>query len=97
MITKPETYTVTVSELALHQLDAACAYIHAQGAPLAAQRMATRFLSAIETLERHPFRGRAISKGLYEFVVVRPYLIRYRIKGIVVEIVRIKHGAQRPS
>lgn len=97
MTTKSPVYVVSVSALALHQLDDACAYIHAQGAPLAAQRMAARFLAAIETLERHPFRGRPVIGGLYELIVVRPYLIRYRIRADTVEIVRIKHGAQRPG
>jgi plasmid stabilization system protein ParE len=72
MTPKPQTYTVTVSALALHQLDEACAYIHGQGAPLAAQRMAARLLSAIETLERHPQRGRPVSRGIYELLTVRP-------------------------
>jgi toxin ParE1/3/4 len=97
MTTKPRTYTVTVSALALHQLDEACAYIHEQGAPLAAQRMAARFLAVIETLEQHPERGRLVSRGLYELLVVRPYVIRYRIRSSVVEVVRIRHAAQRPD
>lgn len=97
MTTKPKTYAVTASALALSQLEDACAYIHAQGAPLAAQRMAARFVSAIETLERHPYRGRSISGGLYELLTVRPYVIRYRVKAGEVEIVRIKHAAQRPG
>jgi len=60
MNTKLPTYVVSISPQALHQLDEARAYIHAQGAPLAAQRMAARFLAAIETLEQHPQRGRRV-------------------------------------
>ena len=97
MTTKPPPYTVTVSALALHQLDEACAYIHAQGAPLAAQRMAARFLAAIETLEQHPQRGRRGAHGLYELLIVRPYVIRYRIRPGMVDVVRIRHAAQRPG
>jgi plasmid stabilization system protein ParE len=97
MTTKPQTYAVTVSALALHQMEEACAYIHGHGAPLAAQRMAVRFLAAIETLEHHPERGRPVSRGLYELLTVRPYVIRYRIGPGAVEVVRIWHAAQRPG
>jgi plasmid stabilization system protein ParE len=72
MAANPGKYSVSVSALALRQLDEACAYIHDQGAPLAAQRMAARFIAAIETLERQPFRGRPVDRGLYELVTVRP-------------------------
>ena len=54
MTTKPQIYAVTVSAQALNQLKEACNYIHSQGAPLAAQRMAARFEATIETLERLP-------------------------------------------
>lgn len=87
-------YSVTVSALALRQLGEACAYIHDQGAPLAAQRMAARFIAAIETLERQPFRGRPVSRGLYELVTVRPYVIRYRIRGDAVEVAAMARGGQ---
>ncbi|MFT4253672.1 MAG: type II toxin-antitoxin system RelE/ParE family toxin [Caulobacter sp.] len=88
-------YQVTVSSLALDQLEEACAYIHEQGAPLAAQRMAARFLAAIETLERHPERGRPVSRGLRELLILRPYLIRYRIRANMVEVIRIRHAARK--
>ena len=97
MTKKPTIYTVTVSAQALHQLDEACAYIHSQGAPLAAQGMAAKLLTAIETLEQHPQRGRRVSQDLYELLAVRPYVIRYRIRSSTVEVVRIRHAAQRPS
>lgn len=80
--------------MALRQLEEACAYVHAQGAPLAAQRMAARFLAAIETLERHPQRGCPVSRGLRELLIVRPYMIRYRIRAGTVEVIRIRHAAQ---
>jgi plasmid stabilization system protein ParE len=97
MTTKPQTYTVTVSALALQQLAEACDYIHEQGAPLAAQRMAARLHAAIEVLERHPQRGRPVARGIYELLTVRPYVIRYRIRSSLVEVVRIRHTAQRPD
>jgi toxin ParE1/3/4 len=30
-------------------------------------------------------------------VAIAPYVIRYRVKGGMVQIVRIKHGAERPD
>jgi plasmid stabilization system protein ParE len=69
----------------------------ARRSPLAAQSMATRLLTAIETLEQHPQRGRRVSHDLYELVTVRPYVIRYRIRPNTVEVVRIRHAAQRPA
>lgn len=95
--TKPAAYTVTISALALHQLEEACAYIHAKGSPFAAQRMAARFVEAIETLESYPRRGRSVAGGLFELLVVRPYLIRYRIRADMVEVVNLRHAAQRPA
>lgn len=59
--------------------------------------MATRFHTAIESLEHHPKRGRPVSRGLYELLVVKPYLIRYRIGADSVEVIRIRHAAQRPG
>jgi len=96
MTTKPPTYTVSISPQALRQLDQARAYIHAQGAPLAAQRMATRFVAAIETLEQHPHRGRRVSHDIHELVIVQPYVIRYRIQADAVKVMRIRHAARRP-
>ncbi len=96
MTTKPATYVVSISPQALQQLDDARAYIHAQGAPLAAQRMAARFATAIETLEQHPYRGRRVSRDIHELLIVQPYVIRYRIRPGAVEVMRIRHAAPRP-
>jgi plasmid stabilization system protein ParE len=59
--------------------------------------MAARFLTAIETLERHPQRGRHVSRDMYELLTVRPYVIRYRIMPGAIEVVRIRHVARRPG
>lgn len=61
---------------------------------MAAQRMAERLLAAADDLSEHAERGRPIGKGRRELAVVWPYLIRYRIDGDVVYILRIRHGAQ---
>lgn len=56
--------------------------------------MAQRLWLAGESLAEHPDRGRVLN-GLRELAIVPPYLIRYRVAGDIVQIVRIKHGAQR--
>lgn len=58
--------------------------------------MALRLKLAAESLVQHPERGRA-SGQLRELTTVPPYLIRYRISENTVQIVRIKHGAQKPE
>ena len=44
-----------------------------------------------------PDRGRLANGGLRELTVIYPYIIRYEAHGDLVRIIRIKHGAQRPS
>jgi toxin ParE1/3/4 len=80
---------------ALSDLVAIRAYI-GQFNPLAAQRMALRLRVAGDSLQEHPERGRTVGKRR-ELVIVRPYLIRYRIQAGRVEILAIRHGAQRPE
>ncbi|WP_454759194.1 type II toxin-antitoxin system RelE/ParE family toxin [Caulobacter segnis] len=72
------------------------AYI-GQVAPLAARRFALRLVAAVESLGDHPHRGRHVRGSVREFVAIPPYVIRYRVRATVVEIVRIKHGAQQPD
>ena len=59
--------------------------------------MATKLKSAAQSLELHADRGRPFRGGRRELVVIRPYLIRYRIVGDDVVILRIRHGARRPD
>jgi addiction module RelE/StbE family toxin len=72
------------------------AYI-GQFAPLAAQRFTARLVSTVQSLAENPERGRRLRGATRELVVVAPYLIRYRVTADAVEIIRIKHGAQRPD
>ena len=65
--------------------------------PLAAQRMAVRLRAAADSLREHPDRGRSIARGRRELTIIRPYLIRYRLDGEIVVILRIRHGARRPG
>ncbi len=83
---------VVWSHRALADLAAIQMHIH-QFRPLAAQHMASRLKLAGQSLSEHPQRGRLVG-ALRELATVPPYLVRYRISGEIVQIVRIKHGAQ---
>lgn len=63
-------------------------------APLAAQRLALRLVTAAESLSEHPLRGRAIGGGRRALMALPPYQIRYRVTAETVEIVAIRHGAR---
>lgn len=64
--------------------------------PAAAVRLASRLLEAGNSLQEFPERGRAVGRGRREWPVVPPYVIRYRIAGQTVFILRFRHGSQRP-
>jgi plasmid stabilization system protein ParE len=83
---------VTWTARALADLNAIQAHIQ-QFRPLAAQRMALRLKLAAASLAENPDRGRQVG-WLRELATVPPYLIRYRIVAMQVQIIRIKHGAQ---
>jgi toxin ParE1/3/4 len=78
---------------ALASIETIRTYI-AQFNPPAAQRMALRLTAAGMSLADHPERGRAIGRGRRELVTVAPYLIRYRMRDGVVEILALRHGAR---
>jgi len=85
---------VVWTEPARQDLEGIRSYI-GQFSPLAAQRMAVRLHAAAESLREQPWRGRSIGRGRRELTIIRPYLIRYRLDGEVVVILRIRHGARR--
>ena len=50
------------------------------------------------TLADFPNRGRPVgARGVREIVAVFPYVIRYRIAGAVVRILRVRHAVRRPT
>ena len=70
----------------------------AQNNPPAARRMALRIVEAVETiLPAHPAAGRpGRVPGTREFVAAgTPFVVPYRVRGGVVEVLRVYHGAQR--
>jgi len=63
--------------------------------------VATRLVSILrqtgDSLATFPERGRLTGAGRRELLIVRPYVIRYRIDGSRVLILRIRHGHQEPE
>ncbi|WP_431859360.1 type II toxin-antitoxin system RelE/ParE family toxin [Azospirillum sp.] len=64
--------------------------------PGAAMHLAERLLSTGESLGELPERGRPIGRGRRELLIVWPYIIRYRIDGDEVRIMRVRHGRRMP-
>lgn len=54
-------------------------------------------MATVDSLVDHPNRGRLVSQGVRELVAVRSYLVLYKITAEGVQIVHIKHGAERPQ
>jgi len=84
------------SRRALQQLKAIRAHI-AEDNPYAARRVFLKIVAATDSLTFLPDRGRLIGEGRRELTHVRPYLIRYRVKGTRVEILEVRHAARPPG
>ena len=81
---------------ALKNLDDGAAYI-ARDDMEAAVRMVEPVASAVDQLANHPALGRpGRVPGTRELVISgTPYIVPYRVRGNVVEILRIFHGARK--
>lgn len=81
---------------ALRDLASLRAYI-AQDRPAAAERQVGRVVAAAARLGEFPEAGRPGRRaGTRELVVSRtPYLVPYRVRGELVEVLRVLHGRQR--
>jgi len=84
------------TEPALRDLSAARAYI-ALDSPSAATQQIEYVLAAVETIPRFAESGRLGRRaGTRELVVNRtPFIVAYRVRGDVVELLRVLHGRQR--
>ena len=66
--------------------------------PYAARDMAARIMEAGNSLANFPYRGREVpGTQLRESTLARPYIIRYRVEPNRVVILRVRHGARRPT
>lgn len=81
---------------ALANLDAEAGYVARDNAAVAA-RLMERIYEAVEQLKQYPSLGRAGRiPGTRELVVSRtPYIVPYRVRGTVVEILRVLLGTRR--
>ena len=81
---------------ALRNLDEEAAYIAAEDL-LAARTVVERVLNAVETLADHPAIGRpGRVPGTRELVVPKTrYMVPYRVRGEMVEVLRVFHTSRR--
>ena len=82
--------------VALANLNAEAEYI-AKDSPASAVRTVDRILKAISQLQQFPAIGRpGRVAGTRELVVAgTPYIVPYRVRRGVVEIIRVFHGSRR--
>ena len=80
----------------LANLDAEATFI-ALDNPAAAARLVDTIARTVELLAQHPGLGRpGRLEGTRELVVANtPYLLPYRVRNNVVEILRVFHGARK--
>ena len=94
--TPPTEMRIVWAEPAVRDLASARAYV-AQDNPSAATRQVARAIAAVTGMLRFPEIGRPGRRpGTRELVVNgTPYIVAYRLRGDVIEILRVLHGRQR--
>jgi toxin ParE1/3/4 len=66
--------------------------------PRAAMHVADTLRTEGDSLEHFPHRGRPVPQtNMRELISSYPYIIRYRIEGDRVIILRVRHTARRPT
>ena len=85
------------SSTAVAQLRAIRVYIQ-QFNPRAAGEVAAHLLAVGNSLEDLAQRGRPVpGTDMRELVTIYPYIIRYRVVGNAVRILRVRHSSRRPT
>ena len=84
---------VVWTDEASEQLDQIIAYVE-QFDPAAALRTGEALYALGNSLSDFPRRGRLTAEGFREMVRVRPYILKYQIKGDRVIIRSIRHSAR---
>jgi addiction module RelE/StbE family toxin len=79
---------------ALEQLEAIVTYVSVYDLA-AAERLADRLIELADSLAEFSDRGREAGDGRREMTIVWPYILRYRVEGDGVIILRIRHGARQ--
>jgi toxin ParE1/3/4 len=82
---------------ALRNLDEEASYV-ASDSPAAARLVVQRVLEAVAQLAEQPSLGRpGRVPGIRELVVLKTrYIVPYRVRADVVEILRVFHSSRRP-
>jgi plasmid stabilization system protein ParE len=78
---------------AVESLEAIVTYVSVFN-PAAAARIAGRLIDVADGLVEFPNRGRDAGGGRREMTTVWPYILRYRVEGETVVILRVRHGAR---
>lgn len=78
---------------AVEHLEAIVTYISAFN-PAAASQLGERLIAVADSLAEFSERGRDAGEGRREMTSVWPYVLRYRVEGDAVIILRIRHGAR---
>ena len=80
---------------ALRNLDHHANYI-AKSDPIAARNAVQHIRAAVDRLAEYPSMGRVGRVPLTRELIVRgtPWIVVYRVRADVVEIIRVLHGAQ---
>jgi len=91
-------YTVRLLSIAEQDLADLVSYLAAENVPAAAE-LFDRIEARLEALESHPFVGRVPHNAKltalgYRVLVIDNYLVFYKVKGNVVLVYRILHGAR---
>lgn len=89
--------TIRWSDEALKDLQSLHDFVAAEN-PLAAQKLAMRIVTFVEThLPDHPHMGRpGRVNGTRELVIAdTAYVVPYRVKLGVIQVLRVYHGARR--
>ena len=91
------TLRVIWSPVALREVAALFQYLRDFN-PQAAEQVAASLIQAGDSLANFPYRGRLVpNTSLREMVTIYPYIIRYRISGDEVRILRVRHTAREPT
>lgn len=78
---------------AVGHLEAIVSYVSAFN-PAAAERLGQRLIAVADSLAEFSGRGRDAGEGRREMTIVQPYVLRYRVEGDRVIILRIRHAAR---
>lgn len=88
-----ELRRIVWTDEAVAHLEAIIAYISAFN-PAAAVRLGERLIAVADSLAEFSERGRDVGDGRREMTTVWPYVLRYRVEGDRVVILRVWHGAR---